>query len=648
MDTTAQEVAPGLDAARAAAARHAWRDAVTAYEALDADTLAPADLEAYATALWWIGGAARALDLRERAYAGFLAAGDKAGAARLALTLADDHSSRGDTSVALGWFATAERLLEGLPEVREHARYLAVRGMVAGRLEGDVESALRLFDEAIELAERLDDRDTAVLARSGKAAVLVQLGDVDAGLALHDSTTAAAAGGAADPFALGVAYCATISSCHDVGDLRRAAEWTEAANRWCDRFDVSGFPGICRLHQAEIMCLRGAWPTAEAQAEAACVELHEYDRASTARGYYEIGEIRRKRGDFASAEDAFHQASELGHEPQPGLALLRLAQGKAQAAQAAVRRVLEHVQEPLARVKPLAAQVEIALAADDAAAARAAADELERIADAYGVAGARTVALAATLDLARGRLALADGDGAAAAAALRRARDAWLALDAPYETAQARLLLGLAYRRDDDDDAAATELEAALATFERLGAALDAERTKELLGRLEVRRTFVFTDIVDSTRLLETLGAEKWKRLLARHDELVSAALLQSGGELVKHTGDGVFAAFASAQAAIEAAVALQRALAAEVFAPDVRVGVHTGGAFHAEGDESDYGGQGVHVAARIGAAAGAGEILASAETLSEVAVPYGVSKPRSEPLKGIEAPIAVVSVDWR
>jgi class 3 adenylate cyclase len=189
------------------------------------------------------------------------------------------------------------------------------------------------------------------------------------------------------------------------------------------------------------------------------------------------------------------------------------------------------------------------------------------------------------------------------------------------------------------------ELEGALATFERLGARPDAARTQELLGKVETRRTFLFTDIVDSTKLLETLGDEKWKRLLARHDELAREAFAQAGGEIVKQTGDGFFVAFENPKAAIDSAVAIQRALAAEIVAPDVRIGAHAGGAFRTEGD---YGGQGVHVASRIGTAAKAGEILVSAETLEGVSMPYRVSEPRTESLKGIEQPLDVVSVLWR
>jgi class 3 adenylate cyclase len=153
---------------------------------------------------------------------------------------------------------------------------------------------------------------------------------------------------------------------------------------------------------------------------------------------------------------------------------------------------------------------------------------------------------------------------------------------------------------------------------------------------------------VNSTRLLETLGDEKWRRLLARHDELVRERIGQSGGEVIKHTGDGFFASFDSAKGAVEAAIAIQRALAAEIVAPDVRIGAHTGGAFLTDADFRDYGGQGVHTAARIGAAAGPAEILVSRETLDGVGAAFRVSEPREEALKGFDRPVEVVSIDWR
>ncbi|HET7855585.1 MAG TPA: adenylate/guanylate cyclase domain-containing protein [Gaiellaceae bacterium] len=641
-------VIDSLETARNAAANHAWREAYDAYAVADPRELEPSDLERYAEAAWLTGHLDEAISLRERAYAGFSAAGERQDAARLALTLSWDQSARGAFAVSHGWFANAERLLEREPESIVHGLMALTRAVNAMWAEGDLPAAIEGFDRAAELGERFGDRNIQVLSLAGKGRALVKSGEIEAGLALLDEGSAAAVCGELKPFYTGLVYCITISSCQELGDYRRAAEWTEVANRWCDRLDVSGFPGACRIHRAEIMRLSGDWPGAEKQALEACEELHDFDRFITAGGYYEVGEIRRRRGDFAAAEEAYRTANELGRTPQPGLALLRLAEGKVDAAVAGIARALEELEDPLSRLRHLPAQVEVTVAAADLKSARAAATELEQIVDSYKIGGRRAAAFDATVHFTSGRIKLAEGDWDGAARCLRRARDEWKGVGAPYETAHARTLLGIALRRQGDEHAATDELEAAEAVFERLGAKLDQERAKELLGRLQTRRTFIFTDIVDSTRLLETLGDEKWRKLLARHDELLRDCIVESGGEIIKHTGDGYFAAFGSARAAIEAAVAIQRALDAEIVAPDVRIGGHTSGAFKTDGEFADYGGQGVHTAARIGAAAGAGEILISKESIDGVGTTFRLSEPRSETLKGFEQPVEVVSVEWR
>jgi tetratricopeptide (TPR) repeat protein len=270
METTVAHVIEALDAARQAAARHAWRDSHEAYSSAATAELTPHDLESFADAAWWTGRLDQAISLRERAYAAFASAGDKPSAARLALTLSWDHVGRGAFSVSRGWFANAERLLEGLPESVEHGYLALTRAVNALRAEGDLPAALAAFERAFELGQRFGDRDTQVMGLVGQGTVHVYSGDVDQGLALLDEATAAAVCGELRPFSTGLVYCITIHSCQAVGDYRRAAEWTEAANRWCDRLDVTGFPGACRIHRAEIMRLRGDWPQAEAQAVAAC------------------------------------------------------------------------------------------------------------------------------------------------------------------------------------------------------------------------------------------------------------------------------------------------------------------------------------------------------------------------------------------
>jgi class 3 adenylate cyclase len=644
----AQAVDDPLALAREAASRQSWREAFEAYEQLDQAGLSAEDLEVFGEAAWWRGRLGEAIRLRERAYVAFSGEGKNLAAARVALTLSWDEANRGAFSVAHGWFATAERLLENEEESAEHGRAALTRGSTAMFAEGNYPLAIEHFDRAYELARRFVDRDTQVLALAGKGRALMKTGEIEKGLQLLDEGSAAAVSGELQAYSTTLVYCMTISSCQDVGDFRRAAEWTEAANRWCDRLDVTGFPGACRIHRAELMRLRGDLEAAEKVALAACDELQDFERYITAMGHYEIGEIRRRRGDFSAAEEAYARANELGHDPQPGLALLQLAEGKLDAAVAGITRALEETKESPWRLRRLPAQVEIAVAARDLKTARAAAAELEQLVDSYEIGGHRAPAFDAAVHIAAGRIALAEGDTAEAVSRLRHARDQWREVGAPFETAQARQLLGLAFRRHGDEHAAVAELDAAQSTFERIGAQTDAERVAELLGRQQVRRTFLFTDIVGSTKLLETLGNEKWRKLLARHNELLEEQIAGSGGEVVQQTGDGFFATFATPRAALEAAVGIQRALEFEIVAPDVRIGAHSGDAFQNDGTSNPYGGEAVHLAARIGAAAGAGEILVSSETVEGAGTGFRFSSPRSEQFKGFEEPVDVVSVDWR
>ncbi len=334
-----QVVDDSLEAGREAAQRRAWREAYELLRSAGDDRLAPEDIESLADAAWSTGRLEEAIELRERGFAAFVDAGEPRRAAMLAMLLAMDYSLRGALSVAGGWIARGERLLADEPEGIEHGHLAFARGAHAIDL-GDLELAKERFERARSLASQFGDRSLETTALVFHGAIRVWTGDVNGGLAILDEATAAATSGELDPLATGIVYCVTIDSCQALGDCGRASEWTEAANRWCDRLDVSGFPGACRVHRAEILRLQGEWPKAEEQATQACEELHDYNLQVTAAGFYEIAEIRRRQGDFAAAEEAYRKADELGRDPQPGLALLRLAQGKLDAAAAAIKRSL--------------------------------------------------------------------------------------------------------------------------------------------------------------------------------------------------------------------------------------------------------------------------------------------------------------------
>ena len=634
--------AESLEAGRAAAGRRAWREAYPLLgEAVERDASPSGDdLELLAEAAYWTGRFDEALEVREHAYAVHAAAGDSERAANAALKLALDNIGKGALALARGWLARGERLLAELPESRVHGMLAVARGqsaLTAGRLDEVVAEAERAY----ELGRRFADRDCEAFGLVLKGVAFMIQGRYDEGLRLLDEASTAAVAGELSPFSSCVVYCMTITGCHSVGDFDRARQWTDAAHRWCEDEDAEGFPGACRVHRSEILHLTGDWEGAEKEALGACRELGAYDVMTAGAGYYQIGEIRRRRGDFAAAEEAYGQARAFGREPQPGLAQLRLAQGKVDEAVAGLRLALiEELEMPFARVQLLAAQVEVSLAAGDAAAARKAVDELGALADSLLVDGQRTPLVEGTFELARGQIELAEERWEQAIACLRRALRIWSRIGAPYETARAHEGLGQTYGKLGDPEGGRAALETAKETFERLGAVLDAQRTKELLGeRAATHRTFVFTDIVDSTRLLDELGDEEWGRVLDRHDAILRRAIAGAGGEVIKHTGDGFFAAFETAGPAMAAATRIQAELAGEDRIR-VRIGLHSG---EARVRGSDYTGRGVNVAARLGALAGPGQIVASAESVG--GGDYEVVDRRTAELKGFAKPVEVATL---
>jgi class 3 adenylate cyclase len=648
-DNGEDRLAAGLQAL----GRHAWHEAFEHLRAADAAApLPPEHLVRLAEAAMWVGRIGDAIASHERAHASYLEQGDRRRAGFIAVWLAHDYFAKGQGTLASGWLRRAERLLEAERDSLEYGHLLRARGLVAK----DLDEALAHARAAHDLATRLGDRDLAALELQEQGRLLVAKGEVGEGLALLEEATVIAVSGDLGPHATGIIYCNSIDVCRRLADYGRASEWTDAARQWCERQGILGFPGVCRVYRANILRLRGALADAAREAANACEELRPYAVSSTGEAFYELGEVRLRLGDLRAAEEAFRQAHELGRDPQPGLALLRLAEGKVDAARAGLRSALaDDSRDRLSRSQLLPAQVEIALAAGDLDAARAAADELDGIAATYA-----TPALEATALCARGRLQLATGDHAGAQRSLRVACRRWQELDAPYETARARMTLAATYRAAGDAETAALELAAARTAFERLGAVLDAARATEAQadaaagGGAETEparaetRTFMFTDIVRSTQLVEAIGDEAWADLVRWHDQALRALFAAHGGEEVDHAGDGFFVAFPAARAALECSVAIQRALREhrrqQGFAPQVRIGLHAAAAQRHDGG---YRGKGVHVAARIAALAEAGEILASRETL-DTAPPMPVSAPRVVTLKGLSEPLAVVTLAWR
>ena len=639
-----------LEAGREAYARRAWPEAYRLLLEADGEgRLDPEDLEALAKSAWWIGLATESIAAFERAYGLHLERGNRSMAAMMALTLRREYGAKLAGSVAQAWLHRAEHLLDGESEAVAHG-YLEIARRELDFDRGDIDGALAHLDRAMEIASRLDDADLPVWVAISRAEVLGTSGRLEEAFGLMEGAVAVAVGGELGPFTTGAVFCAVMSVCRETADYRRGSEWADVSKRWCERQDITGFPGICRVHRAEFLRLTGAWADAASEAERASEELQRFHPAAAGGAFHELGEVRLRMGDLEGAEEAFGQARALGTEPQPGKALLLVARGRTDAAAASIKGSLEEITwHKLARARLLPAQAEIAKALGDLPSAEAAAAELEVISEEFGTAAIRAAAAHAS-----GLAALLREDAAEAIQRFRDARRLWREIDAPYEAAISTVLLAEARSVAGETEAATLELEAARATFERLGAAPDLTRTDALLtgpatpsGSREVR-TFMFTDIVGSTALVEAIGDEAWHDLLHWHDDALRRCLKENKGEEVHRTGDGFFVAFPDARTALACAAMIQRTLAehrrVHGFAPQVRIGLHAAEATRAAGD---YEGAGVHTAARIGALAEGGEVLASVETLEGIDdVMLGAS--REVTLKGLAKPVQVVPVDWR
>jgi len=650
-----------LERGRDAMQRHAWAEAMDVFVAADGDGgLGPDDLERLGTAAWWAGQPDASAEALERAFAGYTDANQISEATRVAMTLAYQAFRRRSGSIGAGWQARAERLLETLPESALHARR-AVFASLGALMAGRITDGIALADQAMELAQKHHDADANFMAMSFKGMAMVYAGDWRPGLALIDEAAAAASTGQLDLRVTSDILCNTIAACRNIGDYKRAGQWTEEGERWMRRQAVGGYPGICRVHRAELKRMRGLWAEAEQEARQACEELERFGLLDgLGFAHNEVGEIRLRMGDLEGAAEAFERAYEYGHDAQPGTALLHLARGENDEASRSIGRALaattnaDGPADRATRARLLPAQIDIALAAGDLETAGPAVAELEAIAADFQrpvfEAGAMT---------ARGELLLGEARPSEASPILGRSWRLWQETDLPYEAAQARLHYAEALAAEGDQATARRDLRAARGVFERLGARLDLARVDALLGEdagasgstaSRVTRTFMFTDIVTSTDLVGLIGDDAWGDLLHWHDRELRSAIANHRGEEVKQTGDGFFVAFDRVSDGLDCAVDIQRRLARHRhehgFAPRVRIGIHTTEASRQGGD---YRGRGVHVAARICAAAGSDEILVSGVSLDKMPVArFGLSDPREVVLKGVDEPVEVRSVNWR
>jgi DNA-binding CsgD family transcriptional regulator len=426
------------------------------------------DLDRLATAAYMTGRDDDAFAVWGRAHQCCLETGDFSRAARFGVRLAQALAFKGDIARSSGWVERSDRILvEANLDCVERGFLEHADGMCRIFADGDIAAAYAAFGRAAKIGERFRDRELLTFARMGEGRCLIYLGEITKGLPLLDEAMVSVEAREIPPMAIGDAYCTVIDACHELFDLRRCEQWTDSFTRWCDaQIGLVLYRGNCLMHRAELLILHGAWPDGVPAAKEACARLAEPVNLLTLGGAcYVEGELHRLRGEFVMAEDAYERANAHGCQPQPGMALLRLAQGRVDVAAAQLRRLLAETQGSIARARVLCAAAEILLAAGDVDGVRAAADELTAIATDLG-----SPLLRAHAALATGSALMASGDAPAALVSLRRAARDWSDLGVPYEGARTRMLIADACEALADRDGAEMERRAACATFDALGA----------------------------------------------------------------------------------------------------------------------------------------------------------------------------------
>lgn len=460
----------------------AWRDACTEFAATTPTGLAAADLEAWAVASHLVGQVETAGLRWTDAHQAWLDAGEVVRAVRCAFWFGLTLVQRGDHVRGNAWFARAARVLESEPTDIPERAYLLVPRALQAMDDGRSNVSLAMFEEVAAAGDTAADRDLATLGRLGQGQSLVLLGEAARGTAMLDDAMLAVTNDEVSPLVAGLAYCAVIIACEQVFDLRRAQQWTAALSAWCgDQQGIRPYRGQCLVHRAELLQLRGKWEEAMAEIRAACQQLVDPpDDPVQGMAYYRLGEMLRLRGQYTQAEDAYRRANRWGHSVQPGMALLRLAQGRLDDALAALGRVVGEEHHPGQQVRVLRAYIDVAAAAGEPATARTALDRLTALAQRFA-----SPQLTAICDHARGVVLLAEGNPAGAVPSLQAAKAAWVGLDAPDEVARSAMYLGAAYHGLGDHGSARLEWDTAGRRFAETGAVTDLRRLDELAGARE-------------------------------------------------------------------------------------------------------------------------------------------------------------------
>lgn len=519
-----------LDGARIAYRRRAWGDAYTGLKEADSSSaLGPGDLKLLAEVAHLVGRDDESNAAWARSCQAFADKGDLPAAARCGFYLARQLAEQGEMAQAGGWRSRAKRLVDESGQACVEAGFLLLPDALIAIGQGDAASAYDIFSEAARIGRRFKDADLQTLARLGTGRSLIMLGRVPDGMGLLDEVMVSVVSNEVSPLTVGIVYCAVIDLCRATYDIRRAQEWTAALDQWTSsQPDLIPYRGQCLVHRSEILQLHGSWPDALAEVELALGRLtYRQEQPAAGAAFYRKAEIHRVSGQFVQADNAYRRAAELGYNPQPGLSQLRLAQGQPKTAEAAMRREVAEAGHFLRRARLLGPYVEVLLAVGDLDAARAASEELTYLAAALDAPVLRGVA-----QYAGGAVRLASGQPANALPLLRESWALWAAVEAPYEAARVRVLIGSACRSLGDNEGAELEVQAAADTFRRLGAVPDFDAVERLraasqpAGGLTIRELEILRQLAkgDSNRAIarELVISEK---TVARHISNIFAKL---------------------------------------------------------------------------------------------------------------------------
>jgi DNA-binding NarL/FixJ family response regulator len=475
-------MADRLESGRDAFARQAWAEAYQQFAVHSLDGLEATDLERLAVAAYLVGNDDESVAAWEAAHRRHAGAGDLAEAARCSFWLALSLMLRGQMAQAGGWLARTQGIVDDAGLDCAATGYLLIPGLLGALDDGDATTARDMAVRATETGDRFDDPDLRAFATLGHGQALIALGDATAGTTRLDEVMVAVTAGEVGPITSGIVYCAVILECMRLFDLSRASEWTDALSAWCDaQPDLVPYRGQCLVHRAQLQQAAGDWAEAIMTVEAACQRLTDPPHPALGLAYYQEAELHRLVGAFDDAKVEYRQANRSGYQPMPGLALLELARGDADAAAATIRRALSETVGRLERPELLAAAVDILRAIGDLAGARTAADELAEIAT-----GSTSELLHAMAAHATGTVLLTEGNPSLALTYLRAGAAAWQHLHMPYERARTSVLLGLSCAALGDRTSAALEFDAAHDTFSELGARPDLQRLRSFTAGLGV------------------------------------------------------------------------------------------------------------------------------------------------------------------